>query len=133
MGALWNAALSVIEIGSGLSLQGSVLSAAGGTSTRATRLVAINYVLASTDYYIGYTGTGGNTITLPDAATLSGGEYIIKNRGTGTLTISAPTGAGLFTTTAASSISLLAGESIHIISDGQYWDVVAMASGIIVP
>lgn len=133
MASIVNLALSSLEIGAGLTLSGSTLSAAAGSSTRTTRLVSVDATLASTDYYIGYTGVGGHTITLPDPALLTNGEFIVKNRGLGSLTISAAAGGGLFTTIGVASMTLLPGESIHIISDGQYWDVVAMASGIVVP
>lgn len=114
-------------------MQGNVLSAAAGTSVRATRGEAASYTLQTTDFLVFYTGAGGATFTLIAASTNTGAEFIIKNRGTGDLTVSAAGVGGFFTTSVVNTITLVAGESIHIISDGTVWDVVAYASGVIVP
>lgn len=131
--ALLNLALSVIEIGAGLSLNGSTLSATPGVSVKATRNASSSAVLTNADYYVGYTGAGGDTFTLPNAAGNAGVELIVKNRGSGDLTLDASLAGGLWTTSSVATMTLIVGESAHLISDGTSWIVAAMASGIIVP
>lgn len=172
-GGVINLALSVIEVGTGLTLQGSVLSVTGGqqvannvtapsgdtltlaanggtgasitlglgstvTITGALQGVRwrINnqagaYTLTSTDYYVGYTGAGGQTFTLPSVTANVERAYQIKNRGTGNLTLSAGVGQELFTTTNTGTFVLVPGVCVTVISDGTYWVIAALASGVV--
>lgn len=62
-----------------------------------------------------YTGTGGHTWTLALANTWSGREIIIKNNGSGALTVD---GNGAETIDGAANISIPAGEVRKLISTG---------------
>lgn len=168
-----NLALSVIEVGTGLTLEGSVLSVTGGqqvannvtapsgdTLTLAGNggagasivlgigdTVTINgalqglrvrvnnqaggYTITSSDYYVGYTGAGGQTFTLPAVASNVNRVFVIKNRGTGNLTLAAGGSDQLFSTTNASSFVLVPGVAATVICDGTYWVIVALASGVV--
>lgn len=166
-------ALSVIEVGAGLQLNGSTLSvipntdiansvtaAAGSTLTLAgnngngasivlglTSIITLTgalqglqlrinnqangYTLTQTDAYVGYTGTGGHTFTLPAISASTSRVFLIKNRGTGTLTIGRTGADELFTTVAATSFSLVPGEGAMVVCDGSYWVITLMVSGVI--
>ena len=89
-----------------------------------------DYSILSTDIYVGYTGAGGHTFTLPAAASHTGRLYMVKSRG-GTLTLAVTGGGELWTNAVASTMTLIAGECAVVISDGTYWVVTSMASGLI--
>lgn len=173
MSSVISLALSTIEIGAGLQLNGSTLSvipstditnnvtaAAGSTLTLAgnngsgatvvlglTSIITLTgalqglqlrinnqpngYTLTQTDAYVGYTGTGGHTFTLPAVSASTSRVFLIKNRGTGTLTIGRTGADELFTTVAATSFSLVAGEGAMVVCDGTYWVITLMVSGVI--
>jgi hypothetical protein len=66
-----------------------------------------------------YTGSGGHTFTLP--APRESRELKIKNRGSGTLTLS----GAIYSNASVATYSLLAGEGIILISDGTDWLIVS--------
>lgn len=79
-----------------------------------------NYTLVAADFYVVYTGAGGNTFTLP-AATTAGRTYKIKNVGAGSLTVAR---AGSDTIDGATSLTLLTKESKMLIANGvSDWEV----------
>ncbi|MEI6297073.1 MAG: discoidin domain-containing protein, partial [bacterium] len=80
------------------------------------------YTILVTDYYVIYTGTGGQAFTMPSATTAgAGATFIIKHNGTGVLTI---TRAGSDTIDSAVSITPGIKQSVMLISDGgTNWEV----------
>lgn len=172
MSGIVNLALSVLRIGTGLTLDGdtlsatpntyvtnSIIAAAGSTLSLAsnngagaslilglgnsllstgewqgivfkTNNQSGSYSILSDDIYVGYTGAGGHTFTLPAAASHTGRLYMVKSRG-GTLTLAVTGGGELWTNTNASTMTLIAGECAVVISDGTYWVVASIASGLI--
>ena len=111
-----------------------VLTGTLGSTQIKTSVQADSYALTTSDYVVLFSGTAtGRTFTLIAASANTGRVFIIKNRGTQTITIDA-TGLGqLWTTSATNTMSLIVGEAVTLVSDGTFWIVISMASGIIVP
>lgn len=171
---LLNLALSVIQIGEGLTFDGFTLAAAPQTNVVSSVLapsgesltlagnggnggkivlgssqtiaftgiilgMTVNttaqsgdYTLTSTDYLALYTGAGGGTFTLPAVSGNTGRVLMIKNRGTGALTVDTTGADEIFTTTNVSSFSLAVGLGATFVCDGTYWTVTSMVAGTIV-
>jgi hypothetical protein len=66
------------------------------------------------------TGTTA-TWTLPALAGLSGVQFVIKNRGSGDLTVQRAGADQIYDTAAVSSITVAAGAKAKLINDGTYW------------
>jgi hypothetical protein len=67
---------------------------------------------------------GAGTLKLPTISSNTGMVIIIKNRGSGTLTVASNAGASeVYDTSAATSKSVLAGTSFTFVNDGTYWNV----------
>lgn len=170
---LLNLALSVIQIGEGLTFDGytlaaapqtnvvsSVLAPAGESLTLAgnggsggsivlgssqtisftgtiqglrlnTAVKSGSYTIDTSDYLILYTGAGGGTFTLPAVSGNTGRVFVVKNRGTGALTVARSGSDEIFTTTNVSSFSLAVGLGATFICDGTYWVVTSMVAGTI--
>ena len=92
----------------------------GGITFPATGINA-NYSVGVNDYLIDVTG---NTITviLPTAVGIEGKIYIVKNSGSGIVTVET---TSLQTIDGASSKSLKNNDSIEVISDGSNWIIAA--------
>lgn len=118
----------VLGLGSTIALSGSLQ----GLKVR-VNLQAGNYTVTSTDLFVVYTGAGSQSFTLPAASSNVDRLYLIKNRGTGTLTLACTGADEIFTTTNVSTFSLRAGEAAIVVCDGTYWNIVSLASGVIVP
>lgn len=95
-----------------------------GSQAYAYRAISALRTLDGTDYFIDCTANTF-TVTLPTAVGITGRTYIIKNSGTGAITIS---------TTSAQTIDTVAGgtiilrntfENVVLISDGANWKVIA--------
>ena len=85
------------------------------------------YTVTANDYVIHAT-TGTFTVTLPTAAGIAGKIYIIKNTGSGTVTVD---GAGSETLDGVTTIRLLTGNScITIQSNGTNWVVIGVISPV---
>lgn len=71
-----------------------------------------------------YTFSGTTaTWTLPPVASYGGKFYVLKNKGTGTLTINSNAGANdIFDDVPVNTISLLPGETYTIFNDGDKWN-----------
>jgi hypothetical protein len=80
--------------------------------------VSTTQAIANGSYYVRFTGAGGQTLTLP-AANLAGAGYspiiVVKNIGTGTVTIAA---AGGDTVDTVASITVPVGAGITFLSNG---------------
>lgn len=89
----------------------------------------VKTVTSSTNISLGlavfYVATGTTaTFTLPAIAGLTGRQYIVKNRGSGTLTMTPTDTNTIYDTAAVNTLAVLAGESRTFINDGTYWSVV---------
>lgn len=91
------------------------------------------YSITSSDLFVVYTGGGSQAFTLPVAASNVDRLYLIKNRGIGTLTLACTGADEIFTTTNVATFDLRAGEAAIVVCDGTYWNIVSLASGVIVP
>jgi hypothetical protein len=98
----------------------------GGITFPATG-IAENYSVGINDYLIDVTG---NTITviLPTAVGVEGKIYVIKNSGSGIVTVET---TSLQTIDGATSKSLKNNDSIEVISDGSNWVIVAGTGSVI--
>jgi hypothetical protein len=79
------------------------------------------YTVGVNDYLIDVTGNT-ITVTLPTAVGVNGKNYVIKNRGTGVVTVSTTSSQ---TIDGANSKSLNNNDSIEVISDGSNWIIAA--------
>jgi len=71
-----------------------------------------------------FTGSSATAWTLPALSTSVGLEYVVKNRGSADITLSRAGSDNLYTTSAATSITITAGNSARIVNDGGYWAVI---------
>ena len=79
-----------------------------------------NYTLISTDHIIVGNSASAFTLTLPAASSNSSREFIIKNKGTATVTIDA-TGLGLVDGQNTTTVTQYS--AITLISDGTTWNI----------
>jgi len=92
----------------------------GGITFPATGITS-SYTVGVNDYLIDVTGNT-ITITLPTAVGINGKNYVIKNSGSGVVTVATTSGQTIDNT---SSKSLKNNDSIEVISDGSNWVIVA--------
>ena len=92
------------------------LKSLGGITFPATGINA-TYTVGVNDYLIDITGNT-ITVTLPTAVGVNGKNYVIKNRGTGVVTVATTSSQ---TIDGASTKSLNNNDGIEIISDGSNW------------
>lgn len=95
----------------------SNLGAAASAKTVTTQTG--NYTVLTTDDIVLVNGT--YTMTLPTAVGATGKEYIVKNIGTGTVTVD---GDGVETIDANATVALSPYEALKIVSDGTEWWIV---------
>lgn len=87
----------------------SVSVSSAGTLTLAS---AINYVFSGTT----------TTWTLPAVSGNTGVTYLIKNRGSGAITLNSSGGGNdIYDTSAVSTLTINAGSAITLVNDGTYW------------
>lgn len=94
----------------------------GGSFARAYVAKTANYTLTATDSVVNCTANTFN-ITLPTAVSIAGREYVIKNVGTGIismLTTSSQTIDGV----ASGVLTLVQWDSMTVVSDGANWIVI---------
>ena len=122
-----NGTWSTVQFGAGssqanaASLDGYGLTAVNTTlnTTTTVSTFSSNYTLIGVDQSSMYVWTGGaGTLTLPTASIGAGWYVVVKNNGTGVLTI-AP--AGTNTIDGASNAQLQIGESLVVTSSGSNW------------
>jgi len=108
-----------ISTGQALTLANGVLVSGGMRNTISAK--SANYTLTQGDYAI-IVNTSGKTITLPTAVSKSGQRYTIKaTHTTGTTTLNTTSSQTIFTATAVTSITMLPGDCIRVMSDGANW------------
>jgi hypothetical protein len=88
--------------------------------------ITTTYTVRDDDYLIDITGNT-ITVTLPTAVGFSGKNYVIKNRGTGVVTVGT---ASSQTIDGSSSKILNNNDSIEIVSDGSNW-IIAAGTGTV--
>ena len=91
----------------------------GGRQSAYVAKTALYTIASATDYCINCT-SGTYSITLPTAVSIAGQEFIVKNSGTGVITI-ATTSAQTIDGGASGSIILNQYESISVMSNGANW------------
>jgi hypothetical protein len=101
------------------------LKSLGGITFPATGINA-TYTVGVNDYLIDITGNT-ITVTLPTAVGVNGKNYVIKNRGTGVVTVETTSSQ---TIDGANSKSLNNNDSIEIVSDGSNW-IIAAGTGTV--
>ena len=101
------------------------LKSLGGITFPATGINA-TYTVGVNDYLIDITGNT-ITVTLPTAVGVNGKNYVIKNRGTGVVTVATTSSQ---TIDGLSSKILNNNDSIEIVSDGSNW-IIAAGTGTV--
>ena len=101
------------------------LKSLGGITFPITEINA-NYNVGVNDYLIDVTGNTV-TVTLPTAVGVNGQNYVIKNRGTGVVTVATTSSQ---TIDGSNSKSLNNNDGIEIISDGSNW-IIAAGTGTV--
>jgi len=94
-----------------------------GTIALPTADISGNTVLtASSKYLQNYVGVGGHTITLPACSTGNGLTFVIKNAGTGPVTVSRAGSDTIFESSSATSVILGVGESgTFVVRSASQW------------
>ena len=101
------------------------LKSLGGITFPLTGITA-TYLVKEEDYLIDITGNT-ITVTLPTAVGVNGQNYVIKNRGTGVVTVATTSSQ---TIDGANTKSLNNNDSIEVISDGSNW-IIAAGTGTV--
>ena len=108
----------------GISAGSRLTYLANGSSsglTLAYTAVTSAYVVQQADFVVDCT-TGTFTVTLPTADGIVGKQFVVKNSGTGVITVD---GDGSETIDGALTFILSTkGESIWVVSDGANWKVI---------
>ena len=117
----WTISLLRIDLGGTWIATGA--SAPFGGSRRVKLVSATTQTLDFTAAMWSFTGSTATTWTLPTLSTSIGNEYLIKNRGSADITLQRAGSDNLYTTTAATSITITPGNSARIVNDGGYWSV----------
>lgn len=99
-----------------------VQATGGATTTLPFTNQTGTYTIDNTDCVVNCTGNGTFTVTLPTAVGVEGQYFIIKNSGTGVITVE---GDGSETLDGlANKILAIKNESITVVSDGSNWIIV---------
>lgn len=111
------------RIGVGTSAPNSKFHTSGSVSKKYLAITALR-TLDATDHIVDCT-SGTFTVTLPTAVGITGREYVVKNSGTGVITID---GNGSETIDGQTTWSLPAQyDSITVVSDGANWIIIGKA------
>jgi len=93
-----------------------------GVQLEYSSVSATYQIVASTDYCVNCT-TGTFTVTLPTASGRDGQAFIIKNSGTGVITI-ATTSSQMIDANASGALTLNQYDSLSVMSDGANWIII---------
>jgi hypothetical protein len=97
------------------AVRGNVIVVRLNSSSAGTLTLATTYT-----HYV-FTGTT-TTWTLPAVSGTTSHIFYIKNRGSGAITLNAAAAANeIYTTSAVNTVTINAGESYMLLSDGTYW------------
>jgi hypothetical protein len=112
------------QVGVGTTTPNSTLEVQGSFAT-GYRAFSSSTSAGSTDNVLTFTGAGASTLTLPDASTIAGRSYLIKNAST-----TGPTPVLTITTTSLQTIDGLgswtldqANQTVLLISNGVNWHI----------
>lgn len=105
--------------------------------TQITNLTRTTLVRASTSAYtilpanrIHIHTAGSATYTLPSPSTNTGVDFIVFNKGAGTLTLQSASGSQIFNANAAvATLALTNSQSAMLVSDGTHW-IVVLSKGL---
>jgi hypothetical protein len=105
---------SALGINGGGALQYTVNVVSGATNTITQNSSAIQV----------FSGSSGTTWTMPAVSGNTGLTFVIKNRGSASITLNSNAGGNdLYDTAAASTITITAGQSLRFTNDGTYYIV----------
>lgn len=104
-------------------VSGKVLDTKGGRIKVVTVDTSTSLTLTDAHHVVTCSNAGAVTVNLP--AGVTGTEYIIKNKGAGTVTITPNGSQKLFTTAQVATLALVTGKACIIIFDGTDWSVVS--------
>lgn len=102
---------------------GNVLKTTGGRIKLVTNDTSTSLTLTNAHHVVTLSNAGAVTLNLPVGVT--GTEYIIKNKGAGTVTITPNGSQKLFTTSQVATFTRTTGQACIIIFDGTDWSVVS--------
>jgi hypothetical protein len=121
--------LTITGVNSGSNATLLTLDGDGSLTTTGKRIVSVitssagSLTIGNAETYI-FNGTT-TTWTLPAVSGTTGYKYHIKNIGSGTITLNANAGGNeIYSTTAVSTLAILAGASVTLISNGTYFTVI---------
>jgi hypothetical protein len=102
-------------------LSSSGVNMTGGISLGSMSELSGDQTLTGSKAWYAYTGSGGNTWTLPLLTNNQGRVYFIKNAGSGSVTISRASSDQIYDTSAVSTISIAAGAAVILYGGPSYW------------
>lgn len=89
-----------------------------------TVLPTSNDVLVVANEFISCSAVGAITLTMPNALGNSGRRIVVKNRGSGVVTLDATFLGGFYTSSLVLTVDVAVGASLTAISDGSRWCVI---------
>lgn len=98
----------------------------GGITFPSTGITS-SYTVGVNDYLVDVTGNTV-TVTLPTSVGIDGKNYVVKNSGSGVVTVSTFSGQ---TIDGSSSKTLRTNDSIEIVSDGSNWNIVGGIGSVV--
>jgi hypothetical protein len=98
----------------------------GGITFPSTGITS-SYTVGVNDYLVDVTANTV-TVTLPTSVDIDGKNYVVKNSGSGIVTVSTTSGQ---TIDGSSSKTLRTNDSIEIVSDGSNWNIVGGVGSVI--
>jgi len=120
-----------MKIGDGVTAWTSLpyITGSSGNGSLVLNYVAktANYTAGATDYIINCT-SGTFNITFPTAVGITGQVYVVKNSGTGVITI-LTTSSQTIDGVASGALSLIQFDSLTVQSDGANWLIIGIRPG----
>jgi len=114
--------ISFAQIGIGTTSPNSTLDLRGSFSGNYQAFTG--NTVAGTDYTLVFTGTSAATLTLPDAGTITGRLYWIKNASSNTSTLTIATTSSQTIDGVTTQILNNSNQSMTVISDGSNWNII---------
>jgi len=115
---------SFSQIGIGTTTPNSTLDVQGSVAAKLTMSTTTSNTLGNTYNFI-YTGTSAGTATLPDATTITGRMYTIKNASTNSSLLTVNTTSSQTIDGSTTYILTTQYQTITVASNGSNWNVVA--------
>ena len=124
IGMLLLAVKTKAQIGIGTTSPNSTLDVSGSLATK-IRIFTTTYTADITDCNLIFTGTSATTITLPDATTITGRMYVIKNASTNTSALTIATTSSQTIDGITSQALTSAYQTLTVVSNGTGWNIMA--------